>query len=191
MDEEEIAEFFHNSCISQHILLPGVLNYFFYVLLRCHGQGTGRCMHTEAKTGGILGQKTQVHRIQHLMGWIKHSLIEVEWKSQLVFSLKYLGIYVSCESHWALIYYLRRVWVLNKEVDFNLDLNWGLRSNLTHRFFIQYLAGCKCSLAVIFLPGTYFGTRAALAGALERWPTWSQAAIGIKVSASSSDFCNM
>ena len=78
------------------------------------------------------------------------------------------------------------IWVLNQEVDFNLDLNWGLRSNLTHRFFIQYLAGCKCSLAVIFLPGTYFGTRAALAGALERWPTWSQAAIGIKVSAFTS-----
>ena len=149
MDEEEIAEFSPNSCISQHVLLPVVLDYFFYALLRCRGQGTGRCMHTEAKTGGILGQKIQVHRIQHLMGWIKHSLIKVEWKSQLVFSLKYLGIYVSCESHWALIYYLRRVWVLNQEVDFNLDLNWGLRSNLTRRFFIPYLSCCKCSLTVI------------------------------------------
>ena len=106
-----------------------------------------------------------------------------------MFSLKYLDIFVSCEPHWALIYYLLTVWVLNQEVDFNLDLNWGFRSNLTRRFFIPfspYQSGCKCSLAVIFLPGTYFGTRAALAGALERWPTWSQAAIGIKVSASTS-----
>ena len=138
MDEEEIAELSPNSCISQHALLPVVLDYFLYVLLRCRGQGTGRCMHTEAKTGGILGQKTQVHRIQHLMGWIIHSLIEVEWKSQLVFSLKYLGIYVSCESHWALIHYLRTVWVLNQDVDFNLDLNWGFRSNLTRRFLFHF-----------------------------------------------------
>ena len=43
------------------------------------------------------------------------------------------------------------IWVLNQEVDFNLDLNWGLRSNLTRRFFIPfspYQSGCKCSLAV-------------------------------------------
>ena len=60
--------------------------------------------------------------------------------------------YVSCEYHWALIYYLLTVWVLNQEVDFNLDLNWGFRSNLTRRFFIPfspYQSGCKCSLAVI------------------------------------------
>ena len=62
---------------------------------------------------------------------------------------KYLDIYVSCESHWALIYYLLTVWVLNQEVDFNLDLNWGFRSNLTRRFFIPYLSCCKCSLTVI------------------------------------------
>ena len=65
---DDIIEFFHNSCISQHALLPVVLDYFLYVLLRCRGQGTGRCMHTEAKTGGILGQRTQVHNFQHLMG---------------------------------------------------------------------------------------------------------------------------
>lgn len=66
-----------------------------------------------------------------------------------MFSLKYLDMFVSCESHWALIYYLLTVWVLNQEVDFNLDLNWGLRSNLTRRFFIPYLSCCKCSLTVI------------------------------------------
>ena len=53
MDEEEIAEFSPKSCISQHVLVPVVLDYFFYVLLRCPGQGTGQFMHTEAKTGGI------------------------------------------------------------------------------------------------------------------------------------------
>ena len=81
------------------------------------------------------------------------------------------------------------IWVLNQEVDFNLDLNWGLRSNLTRQFLFHFH---HINLVVnalwlsLFLPGTYFGTRAALAGALERWPTWSQAAIGIKVSASTS-----
>ena len=99
---------------------------------------------------------------------------------------------MSCDSHWALIYYLLTVWVLNQEVDFNLDLNWGFRSNLTRRFFIPfspYQSGVKCSLTI--LPGTYFGTRAALAGALERWPTWSQAVIGIKVSAYTSYLCTV